>query len=260
MSSVGEMTIDQLAASVGMTVRNVRAYATRGLLPPPRLVGRKGFYGEAHASRLRLIRDLIGRGYTLGAVEKALEANPELPDGHAMDLLGLLADPVGQPTEAEVLELEVLSRLAGLQARPDVFAEFSAALAERGLVEVVDETTVRLLQPVLVRAGAQAIAIGLAPETVLALFADLRADMAGIAGRFVTAARAEVWRPFARRGMPEEEWETLISSIEGIIPVAVQAVLASFRHELTTAIQEAVAGELSSLTGEQIHQLFGPDE
>src|SRR5688572_29997289 len=53
-SAQGEFTVDQLAAKVGMTVRNVRAYAGRGLIPPPRLVGRTGYYGADHVARLTL--------------------------------------------------------------------------------------------------------------------------------------------------------------------------------------------------------------
>src|SRR3954469_6089843 len=54
-----ELTIDELARAVGMTVRNVRAYASRGLMPPPRLVGRTGYYGEEHVTRLTLVRELL---------------------------------------------------------------------------------------------------------------------------------------------------------------------------------------------------------
>ena len=52
-----EFLIDGLAAHVGMTVRNVRAYAGRGILPPPRLEGRTGYYGREHVQRLgRILR------------------------------------------------------------------------------------------------------------------------------------------------------------------------------------------------------------
>jgi len=259
MSRIDELTIDQLAAAVGMTVRNVRAYATRGLLQPPRLVGRKGFYGVGHVSRLRLIRDLISRGYTLGAVEKALEDHPEVPDSHALEMLGLLADPGGQNAEPEEIDIDTLAGLAGVQDRPEVIVQMQAALVERGLVEVVDETRLRLLQPVLVRAGAQAIALGMAPETVLDLFAEVRKDVAAVAEQFVDAARSEIWRPFAQRGLPEDEWPTLISSVEQLIPIAVQAVVAAFRHELSSAIADGVGKELSSLTDEQAQGIFGKE-
>src|SRR5215475_9263448 len=88
MGTDDELTVDQLAARVGMTVRNVRAYAGRGLIPPPRLVGRTGYYGRDHIARLTLARQLLDKGYTLAAVERMLE---DLPDGPmALDLFETL--------------------------------------------------------------------------------------------------------------------------------------------------------------------------
>src|ERR1700712_3803082 len=65
-----ELTVDQLAVRVGVTVRNVRAYAARGLLPPPRLVGRTGYYGREHVARLLLVREMLGAGYSLAMIER----------------------------------------------------------------------------------------------------------------------------------------------------------------------------------------------
>lgn len=255
--SGSEMTIDQLAAAVGMTVRNVRAYASRGLLPAPRLVGRKGYYGPQHASRLRLVRDLVERGYTLGAVERALEGHHELPDSHALDLLGLLAHPVGQPAEPEQISRDTLASMAGIDSDAGLREALVDDLVDRGLVQRVDDRTLLLLEPVLVRAVAQAMAIGLARETVLELFSVITRDTAELAEHFVDAVRQEVWRPFVERGMPEDEWSGLVSAIEGIIPTAVQAVVASFRGQLTSAIGEAMGEELNALTGDQARDLFG---
>ena len=65
---MSELTVDQLAREVGMTVRNVRAYAARGLLPPPRLVGRTGYYGPEHVRRLTQVRRLQDEGLNLAAI------------------------------------------------------------------------------------------------------------------------------------------------------------------------------------------------
>ena len=72
-----ELTVDQLAALVGVTVRNVRPYAARGLLPPPRLVGRTGYYGREHVARLRLVREMLAEGYPLSMIERTLATAPE---------------------------------------------------------------------------------------------------------------------------------------------------------------------------------------
>ena len=59
------LTIDELARETGMTVRNVRSHHARGLLPPPEVRGRTGFYGPEHVDRLRLIQELQSEGLKL---------------------------------------------------------------------------------------------------------------------------------------------------------------------------------------------------
>jgi DNA-binding transcriptional MerR regulator len=65
-------TIGELAEQVGMTVRNIRAYQARGLLPPPLVDGRVGFYTETHRERLRMIRRLRSEGFNLVAISALL--------------------------------------------------------------------------------------------------------------------------------------------------------------------------------------------
>lgn len=252
----GELTIDELAARVGMTVRNVRAYATRGLLAAPRLVGRKGYYNDEHVARLALVRDLLERGYTLNAVEKALGDNPQVPETHALDLLTLLTRPIGGAVEPEDITVTALAELAGIEHDP----AFVEALAGRGLlapIEGSDGERVRLLRPALVRAGAQAMRMGLGKERVLVLFDDATTHLGTTAESFVGAFRDDVWRSFLDEGMPEERWGELVTSIETLLSVVSQAVLASFRYELAQVIERVVTEELGTLTGEQAEQLFG---
>jgi DNA-binding transcriptional MerR regulator len=237
------MTIDQLAATAGMTVRNVRAYAGRGLIPAPRLVGRTGYYGPEHVSRLLLIRDLIDRGYTLAAVEKVLERHTSATAGHALDLLNTLEDPLGQTEEPEEMSVESLLRLAGGQQE----TEFLDRLVEIGLVERVDDTRVLLLRPFVVRAGAKAMALGFDRGSVLSLLPLLGEHLHVIAQRFVDEFRAQVWKPFAEAGLPEDRWPAMLDSIRTLLPVASQAVLAVFRDELNKVIEEALGEELGRL-------------
>src|SRR5215218_9928374 len=70
------LTIDQLAERTGITVRNIRFYAGRGLLPPPQLRGRTGLYGPDHLARLELVSELSALGFTLSAIESYLERLP----------------------------------------------------------------------------------------------------------------------------------------------------------------------------------------
>src|SRR5437763_12662507 len=68
------MTVDQLAQRAGTTTRNVRNYQTQGLLPPPALVGRTGYYDEGHLGRLRLIAQLQQQGFSLAGIAEMLRA------------------------------------------------------------------------------------------------------------------------------------------------------------------------------------------
>ena len=243
MGTAKEMTIDQLAGAVKMTVRNVRAYASRGLIPAPRLVGRTGYYDQEHVNRLRLIRDLLERGYTLSAVEATLAKNAALPAGHALDLLDTLSDP-RSPEQPEQITAEGLARLANVEPN----SEFVDQLVGLGLVERLDaEGNLLLLKPFVVKAGAQAVALGLERASVVALLPFLSEHLDAIAHRFVDDVRGQLWRPFADAGMPAEQWPLMLSTIESLLPVASQAVVAIFRDKLNEAIDEAMGEEIAQI-------------
>src|SRR4051795_10170590 len=73
MPETAELTIDQLAQKTGMTVRNLRAHQSRGLLPPPDVRGRTGYYGPEHAARVELIKELQADGFNLEAIRRLIE-------------------------------------------------------------------------------------------------------------------------------------------------------------------------------------------
>src|SRR5665213_462490 len=83
-SSGYDLTIEQLAGSVGMSVRNIRNHHSRGLLPAPEVRARVGYYNADHVARLRLILDLQADGFNLAAIERLLSGS----DGLAERLLG----------------------------------------------------------------------------------------------------------------------------------------------------------------------------
>src|SRR6202166_2490072 len=70
--SSADLTIEQLAAEVGMSVRNIRNHHSRGLLPAPEVRARVGYYGPEHVARLRLILDLQADGFNLASIERLM--------------------------------------------------------------------------------------------------------------------------------------------------------------------------------------------
>ena len=95
MSTEPRLTIGELAEAAGMTVRNVRNHAARGLLPPPVLIARTGYYGEVHLERLKLIRAMQAEGFNLEAIGCLLGGSsaelPPIPPGDVVERCGISA-------------------------------------------------------------------------------------------------------------------------------------------------------------------------
>lgn len=94
--------IEGLAAETGVSTRNIRAYQSLGLLPPPTLSGRVGLYGPEHAERLRAIARLQQRGFSLAGVRELLQA---LETGRSLaELIGLPTPPTSGLARAQNLK------------------------------------------------------------------------------------------------------------------------------------------------------------
>src|SRR5262245_62416136 len=96
-----QMTIEELARRAGLSTRNVRAYRTAGLLPPPRLEGRTGRYGDDHLRRLEAVARLQRRGWSLAAIRDALAA---LDAGGTLDDVLGFAAPARREWVGEVFD------------------------------------------------------------------------------------------------------------------------------------------------------------
>lgn len=83
----GRYRREDVARAAGVKVRNLRYYQERGLPPPPRREGRVAWYSDDHLTRLRLINDLLGRGYTVNGISELLDAWER--GGGLSQLLGL---------------------------------------------------------------------------------------------------------------------------------------------------------------------------
>jgi DNA-binding transcriptional MerR regulator len=245
-TSAEEFTIDELAARAHMTVRNVRAYAGRGLIAAPRLEGRTGYYSRAHLQRLQLIRELLERGFTLAAVEKAVLGAPTAAAGRALELITLLELPQ-EEGEAEVMSRDSLAALAGVP-RNDSLIDSMVAF---GLVEWLDDDhdRVRLLEPATVRAGAAAVSIGLDADTVIGLFPMLQSHLRTIADTFVREVSAEIVQPFVDADLPDDQWAKVLATIENLLPIASQVTLGIFRSQLRQSIDAELGATIAHIAG-----------
>jgi DNA-binding transcriptional MerR regulator len=64
--------VDELAALAGISVDLIRSYQSRGLLAPPDHEGRVAWYDRRHLDRLRRVRQLKAKGWSMRSIADAL--------------------------------------------------------------------------------------------------------------------------------------------------------------------------------------------
>ncbi|WP_205696968.1 MerR family transcriptional regulator [Conexibacter sp. SYSU D00693] len=240
-----ELTIDELAQAVGMTVRNVRAHQSRGLLPPPEIRGRTGFYGPEHVSRLELVKDLQAEGFNLEAIRRILEATP----GGVSPLLQFTRAVV-QPfsdEEPEIREATALGERWGDQLTP----ELTEKLVKQGFVRPLADGRVELPSPRLNRVATELAELGVPLTAVVEVGAILRKESEAIAKAYVKVFLEHVWRPFHEAGEPAERWPEVREALERIRPLAAESVVGAFGVAMTEAVERALERELARIGGEK---------
>jgi DNA-binding transcriptional MerR regulator len=238
--------LDDLARAAGVTVRNVRAYAERGLLPPPRRAGRVNLYDETHLARLRLIGRLLERGYTVAHIADFIAA---WEGGHDLgQTLGLEAALLA-PSSRELPEELGRDELDELFGAPVEEAALDRAI-ELGLLSPVGDRY-RVHRPRLLRAGAELIGIGMPLSAVLDLAARMQAQVASVAETFVSTVAGHIleqhpagWRP------TDEEIPQLVALVERLRPLARVAVDTELADSLDTELQNYVGDWLSTFAAQ----------
>jgi DNA-binding transcriptional MerR regulator len=234
------MTIDELARRAEVTTRTIRNHQTIGLLPPPRLVGRVGYYDEGHLGRLRLIAQLQEQGYSLAGIAGLLEAWER---GRSLaDVLGFEQALTAPWTDEEpqVVDPAALFELFPESAtRPDLVLRS----VELGLLEP-DGVKVRVPSPRLVNAGAELVAVGIPLEEALDAMAAMRDVLDGVADRLVRLFDEHIWDPFAADGMPADELPRVTEALKRMRPLAAETVLAV----LARAMEQRVAASTAMTT------------
>jgi DNA-binding transcriptional MerR regulator len=228
------MTVDELAHQARTTTRNIRNYQTLGVLPPPSMAGRVGYYNEGHLGRLRLIARLQEQGFTLAGIRELVDAWEQ---GRSLgDLLGF-EQVLTAPWIVE--EPEYLTAQELLELFPQAAQDISIGLRaiELGLIQPEGERF-RVPSPTMLRAGAELVAAGIPLTATQDEFAALRTDMERVAARFVELFERYVWQPFVAAGMPPERVSEVTEALRRMRPLAatsVHAMLAQAMEQQSAA-------------------------
>lgn len=227
-----QLTVEQLAYQSGMSVRNIRNHQSRGLLPPPEVRARTGYYGRRHLDRLRLIQQMQAEGFKLSAIERLIGA----PGAEADRFVGLRRLLIA-PDEAETPEVLTVEELADRFGPVDPKVVARAQKLE--LLIDLGDGRYEAPSPALLRAAEAAMANGIPLEVALTVIGKVRRSSQLIAREFVRLFLKEVWGPFEKAGRPEERWDEVTGAIEGLRPLASDAVVAMFRQVLAAEMEDA---------------------
>ena len=218
------LTVDELAARAGVTVRTVRFYSTRGLLPPPVIGPRRvGHYGPEHLARLALIEELQRQGMTLAAIERYLDRLP--PDVDAQGLaLHRAVVASWAPDTVETVTGQELRRRAG---RP-LSEEDIDQLAAMDVVEAAADGSYRV-DSGLLPLGVRLLDVPLSPEVILAARTTLIEH---------SRAAAHELSLLLREAVAERDARDVKSLTAHVHPLVVQALLTTFQRSLRDELRQ----------------------
>jgi DNA-binding transcriptional MerR regulator len=241
----GKMTIGELARRTGMTVRNIRAHQTRGLLPPPEVYGRTGYYGDEHVARIALTREMQADGLNLEAIRRLLDG----VDGSGNEILDFTrALRVPFEDEApEIVEREELASGWGGAGRLD--PRLVSRAEKLGILRGLPDGRFEVISPRLLRAGAELVELGVSPDAAIATAEKLDRHAEGAARVFVELFVKEIWEPFDQAGRPEQDWPKVREALDRMRPLASSALLAIFQLAMSEATEKASERTLQVAAG-----------
>ena len=232
------LSLEDLTDRVGMSVRNIRFYTSRGLVPPPIRRGRSGFYSADHVARLELVQELQSHGFTLAAIEKYVagipdSATPEDIALHRTMLAPWQAEPPVQLSRAE------LDRRAGRTLADDELA----TLVTLGIVSPAAHGRYRVSVSHL-SVGLGLLDLGFPPEAAQAAAEVYAAHGRAIAEELYAVFKKLVWPAYKESGAPPD---ALREVVERLKPLSVASLVTAYE----VAMDDAKRAGIARRTGER---------
>lgn len=235
-----ELTIDQLAQRTGMSARNIRAHQSRGLMAPPTLRGRTGYYNEDHVARIELIQRLQADGFSLALIKRLLRSARDSTE-ELQRLSDALHGPFGDE-HPRVVDLGELQRSFRTTSR-EVFRQLESLRVLRRL----DDGKVELVTPQAFDGGAVLSDLGVSAEELVDGLAEAHKHVEAVARICLRMFLDHVWVPFERAGRPDEGLEPVLEAIERLRPLVTQGVSSLFQMTMNDVLERQIGTELKRL-------------
>jgi DNA-binding transcriptional MerR regulator len=250
----GEYRMEELARLAGTTTRNIRLYRDRGLLDAPDRIGRLAIYNDSHLTRLRLISDLLRRGYTIANVRELLTAHKNGKQ---------LAEVIGVPSSSAPANSWApdhpqdmpLSQAQALIADPPAFER----LAALGIIQV-EGSTATLMRPALIATFNEIRTHGITLDALLDIHEQVLPHIESISDVLVRAGVEYAATVLTTESLPsdESEFADLVTALIAFAPLAVSSINGTLATSMQGVAQKVVGGMLAEFVQRSPHQPGDP--
>lgn len=225
------ITLDELTRRVGMSVRTIRFYTTKGLVPPPIRRGRSGYYSPDHVSRLELVAELQAHGFTLAAIEKYVARLPRDASPETIALRRSLVAPwISDVTET--VSRRELSRRAGRTLSDDDLVALNAL----GIVFPTKQGRYEVAFAHL-SSGVALLELGLPLEVALSTQDILATHGRQVADELTEVFRTQVWSVYKDGGATADQVRVLVERFKA---VTVQALVVAYESAVDDLKRENI--------------------
>jgi len=228
---VSRFTIDELARAAGTKVSTIRLYQQRGLLPPPAIEGRVGYYDDDHLARLRLVADLRARGFSLAAIRELADTWESGRDlGAVLGVERALGAPA---TRVRVTRAELEREFPDLLDDPTLLARVEKLGAAHVLGDDVDA------DPGFLEVGRSLRELGIPLAVMLDEFERVQAFARDAAQRYVELFEQFVWHP--SMVSDPAQLQRAATAIQSMRESATAVVVGTLQQAIDAAAADAVA-------------------
>lgn len=235
-----EYRLDELARQADVASTTVRLYQSKGLLAPPRLEGRTGWYDDSHLSRLRLIARLQNEGHSLAGIADLLE---QWENGRSLDaVIGIEAELDSLLGEVHAIVLDPADLLARFP-EGSMTPELMQRAAALGLVEPTKDGKVRVADRRFLDSGSALAELGIPTDVILDEWEALVAHTDDIAQRFITIFETHLAPDDWQDGLDTDEARELATTLAQLQATARQVLLAALDASVARLGRERL-GEL----------------